>query len=102
LPILIARAQLDEHKTSGRILAAATTRSQWRRFTPFVGYLQDFLFSRADLSPVSSLSGGEQNRLLWRNSSSSIIVLVLDEPTNDLDAETLDLPDRLFEYNGTI
>ena len=56
------------------------------------------------MSPVRSLSGGERNRLLL--AKLFIIpsnVLVLDEPTNDLDAETLDLlEDRLLEYNGTI
>ncbi len=56
------------------------------------------------MSPVSSLSGGERNRLLL--AKLFVIpsnVLVLDEPTNDLDAETLELlEDRLLEYKGTI
>jgi ATP-binding cassette subfamily F protein uup len=69
------------------------------------GYLQDFLFPPDQiLSPVSSLSGGERNRLLL--AKLFIIpsnVLVLDEPTNDLDTETLELlEDRLLEYSGTI
>jgi ABC transport system ATP-binding/permease protein len=70
-----------------------------------VGYLQDFLFPPAQiLSPVSSLSGGERNRLmLARLFALPSNVLVLDEPTNDLDAETLELlEDRLLEYSGTI
>ena len=70
-----------------------------------VGYLQDFLFPPAQiLAPVSSLSGGERNRLLLaRLFATPSNVLVLDEPTNDLDAETLELlEDRLLEYTGTI
>jgi len=70
-----------------------------------VGYLQDFLFPPAQiLAPVSSLSGGERNRLLLaRLFATPSNVLVLDEPTNDLDAETLELlEDRLLEYGGTI
>jgi len=70
-----------------------------------MGYLQDFLFPPDRiLSPVSSLSGGERNRLLL--AKLFILpcnVLVLDEPTNDLDTETLELlEDRLLEYSGTI
>jgi ATP-binding cassette subfamily F protein uup len=70
-----------------------------------VGYLQDFLFPAAQiLSPVASLSGGERNRLLLaRLFATPSNVLVLDEPTNDLDAETLELlEDRLLDYSGTI
>jgi len=70
-----------------------------------VGYLQDFLFPPEQIpSPVSSLSGGERNRLLLAKLfCTPSNVLVLDEPTNDLDAETLELlEDRLLEYTGTI
>jgi ATP-binding cassette subfamily F protein uup len=70
-----------------------------------IGYLQDFLFPPAQiLASVSSLSGGERNRLLLaRLFATPSNVLVLDEPTNDLDAETLELlEDRLLEYTGTI
>ncbi|PKN18597.1 MAG: ABC transporter ATP-binding protein [Deltaproteobacteria bacterium HGW-Deltaproteobacteria-6] len=70
-----------------------------------VGYLQDFLFPPEQIkSPVASLSGGERNRLLLaRLFATPSNVLVLDEPTNDLDAETLELlEDRLLEYTGTI
>jgi ABC transport system ATP-binding/permease protein len=70
-----------------------------------LGYLQDFLFSpdRAR-QPVSSLSGGERNRLLLaRLFVRPSNVLVLDEPTNDLDAETLELLEaRLVDYPGTV
>jgi ATP-binding cassette subfamily F protein uup len=70
-----------------------------------VGYLQDFLFPSAQIqAPVSSLSGGERNRLLLaRLFAVPSNVLVLDEPTNDLDTETLELlEDRLLEYGGTV
>jgi ABC transport system ATP-binding/permease protein len=70
-----------------------------------ISYLKDFLFS-ADRarSPVRILSGGERNRLLLaRLLTRPSNVLVLDEPTNDLDMETLDLlEDRLMNYAGTI
>ncbi|MBF0481029.1 MAG: ATP-binding cassette domain-containing protein [Desulfovibrionaceae bacterium] len=70
-----------------------------------IGYLKDFLFSpdRAN-SLVSTLSGGERNRLLLaRLFTRPSNVLVMDEPTNDLDAETLELlEDRLMEYAGTL
>jgi len=70
-----------------------------------IGYLQDFLFSpeRAN-TPVKALSGGEKNRLLLaklfaRESN----LLILDEPTNDLDIETLDLLEELVaDYPGTL
>lgn len=70
-----------------------------------IGYLQDFLFApdRAR-SPVKALSGGERNRLLLaRLFSKPANILVLDEPTNDLDIETLELLEELvFNYSGTI
>ena len=100
------RAQLDESKTlrenigggNDMIITGNTSRH-------VVGYLQDFLFSpERTMSPVSSLSGGERNRLLL--AKLFIVpsnVLVLDEPTNDLDTETLELlEDKLLEYKGTI
>ncbi len=70
-----------------------------------VGYLQDFLFPPAQImAQVKSLSGGEKNRLLLAKLfSTPSNLLVLDEPTNDLDTETLELLEaRLLEYNGTI
>ncbi|MEI6739774.1 MAG: ATP-binding cassette domain-containing protein [Gemmatimonadaceae bacterium] len=69
------------------------------------GYLQDFLFSPDRVrTPVKALSGGERNRLLLaRLFTRSFNLLVMDEPTNDLDLETLDLlEDRLLEYSGTL
>ncbi|MDF1821309.1 MAG: ATP-binding cassette domain-containing protein [Alcanivoracaceae bacterium] len=70
-----------------------------------MSYLQDFLFEPARArQPVSALSGGERNRLLLaRLFTRAFNVLVLDEPTNDLDAETLELlEDQLMEYQGTL
>jgi ATP-binding cassette subfamily F protein uup len=100
------REQLDEEKTlkenvadgNDTIVTAEGTRH-------VIGYLQDFLFSPGRiLSPVRTLSGGERNRLLL--AKLFVVpsnVLVLDEPTNDLDAETLDLlEERLLLYKGTI
>jgi ATP-binding cassette subfamily F protein uup len=69
------------------------------------GYLKDFLFppQRID-SPVQALSGGERNRLLLAKIfTQSANMLVLDEPTNDLDVETLELlEDLLADYQGTL
>ena len=70
-----------------------------------VGYLQDFLFPPERLrSPVSTLSGGERNRLLLaRLFAQPANLLVMDEPTNDLDVETLELLEALLiEYQGTL
>jgi ATP-binding cassette subfamily F protein uup len=100
------RAQLNEDRTVKDNVADGND-------TVFVGgvprhiiaYLQDFLFPPAQiLAPVRSLSGGERNRLLLAKLFSvPSNVLVLDEPTNDLDAETLELlEERLLDYSGTI
>ncbi len=70
-----------------------------------IGYLSDFLFEPArSNSPVKSLSGGERNRLLLAKIfSQPANLLVLDEPTNDLDIETLELLEELLcEYEGTV
>ena len=70
-----------------------------------IGYLEDFLFApERARSPVSSLSGGERNRLLLaRLFAKPANVLVLDEPTNDLDIETLELLEELLQtYEGTL
>jgi len=70
-----------------------------------IGYLQDFLFSpERSRTLVKSLSGGERNRLLLaRLFAQPANVLVLDEPTNDLDVETLELlEDIISEYQGTL
>ncbi len=100
------RAQFDESK-SVRDNIAGGNDTVFINGAPrhIVGYLQDFLFPPAQiLASVSSLSGGERNRLLLaRLFATPSNVLVLDEPTNDLDAETLELlEDRLLEYTGTI
>jgi len=70
-----------------------------------IGYLQDFLFPPDRVrTPVAVLSGGERNRLLLaRLFTRSFNVLVLDEPTNDLDIETLDLLEELLlDFSGTL
>ncbi|MCB2114941.1 MAG: ATP-binding cassette domain-containing protein [Rhodobacteraceae bacterium] len=70
-----------------------------------VAYLKDFLFDEQQArAPISSLSGGERARLLLaRIMAKPSNLLVLDEPTNDLDVETLDLlQDLLGEYDGTV
>ena len=68
-------------------------------------YLGDFLFApERSASPIASLSGGERNRLmLARLFAKPANVLVLDEPTNDLDIDTLDLLEQLLQdYKGTV
>jgi len=70
-----------------------------------IGYLEDFLFTRDRVrAPISALSGGERNRLLLaRLFAQPANLLVLDEPTNDLDLETLEvLEDLLLDYSGTL
>ncbi len=70
-----------------------------------MGYLQDFLFTpERARTPVKALSGGERNRLLLAKLfTQPANLLVMDEPTNDLDAETLDLlEDLLLNYQGTL
>jgi len=70
-----------------------------------IGYLKGFLFTpKRSIMPVKSLSGGERNRIiLAKLFTKAANLLVLDEPTNDLDMETLEvLEERLTEYNGTL
>ena len=70
-----------------------------------IGYMKDFLFAPEQANtPVGVLSGGERGRLtLARAFARPSNLLVLDEPTNDLDLETLDLlQERLAEYPGTV
>lgn len=100
------RAQLDDNATVIDNLALGKDFVTINgREKHVIGYLQDFLFApdRAR-SPVNALSGGEKNRLLLAKMfCHSSNVLVLDEPTNDLDFETLDLlEDLLVEYTGTL
>ena len=100
------RLQLDPEKTVIENLGdgSDTIEINGRR-RHLIGYLGDFLFTpdRAR-SPVRVLSGGEKNRLLLaRLFSRPANILILDEPTNDLDAETLELLEELLlEYEGTI
>jgi ATP-binding cassette subfamily F protein uup len=99
-------ARLDNNKAVWENVAdgysSITINGQGRHV---VGYLQDFLFTPQQArSLVSSLSGGERNRLLLaRLFAKPSNVLVLDEPTNDLDMETLELLEELLiDYTGTV
>ena len=100
------RAQLDEQKTVRENIVSGNDFIIFNgRRRHVIGYLQDFLFSPERCrTPVHVLSGGEKNRLmLARLFTQPANVLVLDEPTNDLDAETLELLEELiFEYQGTL
>lgn len=100
------RSLLDEEATVIDNVAGGSDRVTINgRNTHVIGYLRDFLFSpdRAR-QPVKSLSGGERNRLLLaRLFTQPANLLILDEPTNDLDADTLDLLEELLsEYTGTV
>jgi len=100
------RAQLDETKrVQDAVADGNTTVTINGRTRHVISYLQDFLFEpdRAR-TPIRALSGGERNRLLLaRLFTKPANVLVLDEPTNDLDAETLELlEDLLVEFEGTV
>jgi ATP-binding cassette subfamily F protein uup len=100
------RARFDENKTlKDNIAGGNDTVIIDGSPRHIVSYLQDFLFPPAQiLASVKSLSGGERNRLLLAKLfSTPSNLLVLDEPTNDLDTETLELLEvRLLEYSGTI
>ncbi|MGB7930899.1 MAG: ATP-binding cassette domain-containing protein [Gammaproteobacteria bacterium] len=100
------RAQLDPQATlmgsvaDGRLSVTISGRTKH-----VAGYLQDFLFPPERLqSPVSTLSGGERNRLLLaRLFTRPANLLVMDEPTNDLDVETLELLEELLlDFQGTL
>jgi ATP-binding cassette subfamily F protein uup len=100
------RAQLDESKSildnvgQGRDTITINGRAR-----NLMGYLEDFLFTRDRVkAPISALSGGERNRLLLaRLFAQPANLLILDEPTNDLDIETLEvLEDLLLDYDGTL
>ena len=100
------REQLDPDRTVWETVADGHDTVTLNGGTQHVhGYLRDFLFppERA-LSPVKALSGGERNRLLLaRLFARAFNVLVMDEPTNDLDIETLELlEERLVNWRGTL
>ena len=100
------RAQLDEAATVAEAVGFGSDHVLLDGERKHVmSYLADFLFSSERArQPVRSLSGGERNRLLLaRLFTRPANVLVLDEPTNDLDTETLELLEtRLIEYPGTV
>lgn len=100
------RANLDENATLAQTISPGT---EWIEIGDqrkhVMSYLEDFLFPAARAnSPVKTLSGGERARLaLARMFAQPTNVLVLDEPTNDLDIETLELLEGLLtEYTGTV
>jgi ATP-binding cassette subfamily F protein uup len=100
------REQLDPDRTVRDNISDGSDYVNVRgRSRHVAGYLKDFLFPPARLdSPVRILSGGERNRLLLaRIFTRPANLMVLDEPTNDLDIETLELlEDLLADYDGTL
>ena len=101
------RESLDPNKTVTETLTAGSgdTLVIGGRSRHVLGYLKDFLFSPEQArTPLAALSGGERGRLmLARALAGPANVLVLDEPTNDLDLETLDmLQEMLADYAGTV
>jgi len=100
------REALDEEATLGETISQGSDHIEVNGMKKhIISYLGDFLFPPERVrAPVKSLSGGERNRLLLaRLFSRPANVLVLDEPTNDLDIETLELLEALLqEYQGTL
>jgi ABC transport system ATP-binding/permease protein len=99
------RRVLDPQKTVRENMSDSDHVTVGGRSRHVIGYLKDFLFppQRID-APVQALSGGERNRLLLAKIfTQSANLMVLDEPTNDLDVETLELLEELLsEYQGTL
>ena len=100
------RTQLDPEATLADVISPGSDYVEIGGARKHViGYLEDFLFApERARSPVKSLSGGERNRLLLaRLFAKPANALVLDEPTNDLDIETLELLEQLLQdYKGTV
>jgi ATP-binding cassette subfamily F protein uup len=100
------RDALDPEKTVRENLSEGRDRVMVRgQSRHVIGYLRDFLFPHERIdSPVKTLSGGERNRLLLAKLfTQPANMMVLDEPTNDLDVDTLELlEDLLAEYEGTL
>jgi ATP-binding cassette subfamily F protein uup len=100
------RAALDESKTvQDNVSGGKDMLEVGGKSRHVISYLQDFLFSPDRCrQPVSALSGGERNRLLLAKLfTRPSNILVLDEPTNDLDIDTLDLLEELLiDYKGTV
>ncbi|MEO7200384.1 MAG: ATP-binding cassette domain-containing protein [Dokdonella sp.] len=106
-------AYFDQHRTQLREdMSALDNVADGREFIEIgstrkhaIGYLQDFLFTpERARAPISALSGGERNRLLLaRLFAKPSNLLIMDEPTNDLDVETLELLEELLgDYPGTL
>ncbi|MGE5475960.1 MAG: ABC-F family ATP-binding cassette domain-containing protein [Bacteroidales bacterium] len=101
------RDRLDPERSVWDTLTDGRGDNIWVRGRPqhVVGYMKDFLFSEAQArTPVKALSGGERNRLLLAKLlAKPSNLLILDEPTNDLDMDTLDLLEEvLADYEGTL
>lgn len=99
--------QLDPERSVWDTLTDGRGDQIWVRGTPrhVVGYMKDFLFQDNQArTPIKALSGGERNRLLLAKIlAKPANLLVLDEPTNDLDMDTLDLlEEALADYGGTL
>jgi ATP-binding cassette subfamily F protein uup len=101
------RAALDPGTTLAEALTGKRGDQVWVNGQPrhVIGYMKDFLFLPEQArTPVSALSGGERGRLLLaRAFATPSNLMILDEPTNDLDLETLDLlQEQIAEYSGTV
>ncbi|HEX7230174.1 MAG TPA: ATP-binding cassette domain-containing protein [Candidatus Binatia bacterium] len=99
------RRTLDPNKTVRENISESDYVSVRGRSRHVIGYLKDFLFPAARVdSPVKALSGGERNRLLLAKIfTQPANMMVLDEPTNDLDVDTLELLEELLAaYEGTL